>query len=88
MSADSTGRAGRIRLFVFFYHEKSRVRYFRRESFMARQHFRRCEQLLVRDSGHLVIIRRAVVDTHKARIVATELLNMHLRRTLSDPEVV
>ena len=40
---------------------------------------------LVPESGHLLALRRAVADTHKATILATELLNMHLRRTLSDP---
>ena len=39
---------------------------------------------LVPDSSHVLALRRAVADTHKATLLATELLNMHLRRTLSD----
>ena len=44
-----------------------------------------CLEKLVPDSCHLLALRRAVANTHKATLLATELLNMHLRRTLSDP---
>ena len=37
---------------------------------------------LVPDAGHLDAIRHAVASTHKATILATELLNMHVRRLL------
>lgn len=40
---------------------------------------------LVPDSRHLLALRRAVADTHKATLLATELLNMHLRRMIDDP---
>ena len=41
---------------------------------------------LVPNSSHLHKIRDAVATTHKATILATELLNLHIRRTLdSDP---
>ena len=39
---------------------------------------------LVPDAGHLDAIRQAVASTHKATILATELLNMHVRRLLRD----
>ena len=39
---------------------------------------------LVPDAGHLDALRRAVESTHKATFLATELLNMHLRRVLAD----
>ena len=41
-------------------------------------------QKLVPDAGHLDAIRQAVASTHKATILATELLNMHLRRLLAE----
>ena len=40
---------------------------------------------LVPDAAHLDAIRKAVVSTHKATILATTLLNMHARRLLTDP---
>ena len=43
-------------------------------------------QKLVPDPGHLDAIRQAVSSTHKATILVTELLNMHLRRVLSIPD--
>jgi hypothetical protein len=43
-------------------------------------------QKLVPDAGQLDAIRRAVASTHKATILATELLNMHLRRMLTIPD--
>ena len=42
-------------------------------------------QKLVPDAGQLDAIRQAVASTHKATILATELLNMHLRRMLAVP---
>lgn len=39
---------------------------------------------LVPDAGHLDALRKAVESTHKATFLATELLNMHLRRTLAE----
>ena len=44
-----------------------------------------CLEKLVPDSDHQIALRRAVANTHKATILATELLNIHLRCTLSDP---
>ena len=41
-------------------------------------------QKLVPDAGQLDAIRQAVASTHKATILATELLNMHLRRMLNN----
>jgi len=41
-------------------------------------------QKLVPDAGYLDAIRQAVASTHKATILATELLNLHLRRKLDD----
>ena len=41
-------------------------------------------QKLIPDAGQLDTIRQAVASTHKATILATELLNMHLRRVLRD----
>lgn len=41
-------------------------------------------QKLVPDTGQLDAIRQAVASTHKATILATELLNMHLRQMLND----
>ena len=43
-------------------------------------------QKLVPDAGQLDAIRQAVASTHKATILATELLNMHLRRMLTIPD--
>ena len=40
---------------------------------------------LIPDAGHLDALRRAVESTHKATFLATELLNLHLRRVLADP---
>ena len=40
-------------------------------------------QKLVPDVGQLDAIRQAVASTHRATILATELLNMHLRRMLT-----
>ena len=41
---------------------------------------------LIPNPVHLQKIRDAVTTTHKATILASELLNMHIRRTLdSDP---
>lgn len=37
---------------------------------------------LVKDPSHLQKIRQAVASTHKATILASELLNMHVRRML------
>ena len=37
---------------------------------------------LIPDEGHLAAIRRGVLSVHAATILATELLNMHLRRCL------
>mgnify|MGYP006081727013 FL=1 len=42
---------------------------------------------LVPDAGHLDALRRAVESTHRATLLATELLNLHLRRVLVDPAV-
>jgi hypothetical protein len=42
---------------------------------------------LLPDVGHLDAIRQAVASTHKATILASELLNMHLRRLLHTPDV-
>lgn len=42
-------------------------------------------QKLVPDAEQLDAIRQAVASTHKATILATELLNMHLRRMLAVP---
>ena len=39
---------------------------------------------LVSDNEHRTVIRDAVSAVHKATILATELLNMHLRRVLRD----
>ena len=39
---------------------------------------------LIPNPVHLQKIRDAVATTHKATILATELLNMHIRRTLDD----
>jgi len=41
---------------------------------------------LVPDAGHLDALRRAVESTHKATLLATELLNLHLRRVLVEQE--
>ena len=41
---------------------------------------------LLPDVGHLAAIRQAVASTHKATILASELLNMHLRRLLHTPD--
>lgn len=42
---------------------------------------------LVRDPSHLKLIREAVVDVHSSTILATELLNLHIRRMLDqDPD--
>ena len=38
---------------------------------------------LIPDDGHLRKIRSAVATVHKATILATELLNMHVRRMLA-----
>ena len=38
---------------------------------------------LIPDAGHLCKIRSAVATVHKATILATELLNMHVRRMLA-----
>lgn len=43
-------------------------------------------QRLVPDAGHLDAIRQAVASTHKATILTSELLNMHLRRMAADPD--
>lgn len=43
-------------------------------------------QKLVPDAGQLDAIRQAVASTHKATILATELLNMHMRRMLAVPD--
>ena len=43
-------------------------------------------QKLVPDAGQLDAIRQAVASTHRATILATELLNMHLRRMLTIPD--
>lgn len=40
---------------------------------------------LVPDAGHLDALRRAVASTHKATVLSTELLNLHLRRVLAHP---
>lgn len=42
-------------------------------------------QKLIPDVGQLDAIRQAVAATHRATILATELLNMHLRRMLTIP---
>jgi len=42
---------------------------------------------LLPDVGHLDAIRQAVASTHKATILASELLNMHLRRLLHTRDV-
>ena len=42
---------------------------------------------LLPDVAHLDAIRQAVASTHKATILASELLNMHLRRLLHTPDV-
>lgn len=39
---------------------------------------------LVPDAGHLDALRQAVASTHKATFLATELLNLHLRRVLGN----
>ena len=39
---------------------------------------------LIPNPVHLHQIRDAVATTHKATILASELLNMHIRRTLDD----
>ena len=41
---------------------------------------------LVPSAVHLDAIRRAVESTHRATILATELLNMHVRRMLTEAE--
>lgn len=41
---------------------------------------------LVPDAGHLAALRRAVESTHKATFLATELLNLHLRRVLAEDD--
>ena len=38
---------------------------------------------LVPDAGHLDALRQAVASTHKSTFLATELLNLHLRRVLA-----
>lgn len=43
-------------------------------------------QKLVPDAGHLDAIQKAVASTHKATFLATELLNMHMRRMLVVPD--
>ena len=44
-------------------------------------------QKLVRNEGHLDAIRQVVLSTHKATILASELVNVHIRRMLeTDPE--
>lgn len=45
-------------------------------------------QKLIPDVGQLDAIRQAVASTHRATILATELLNMHLRRMLTVGETL